>query len=666
MVNKLLAQMAASVTEERGIIWVHDFQLMLVPNYLRKQSALEVRIGYFQHIPFPSSEMFRMFPYRKRLLKSIICSNVIGFNGHDYLCHFLDSCTTVLGLIVSSQRVDGLAAGGCFAKVGVYPVTVDCAYLKGLLQDPEVQRYAQQLRESFGNKKIIVGVDKVDYVKGVTHKLLAYEYFLKTVPEMRENVILVEILGDMQELLHSPERQKLLSQINILITQVNGIYGSFTGLPIHHLTQKMSIKELMALLSIADVYYMSTLRDGLNLTALEFVCLQQNNPGVVLLSEFSGAAQSIGAGSIMINPWNIKSSAAAIKRSLEMSLDERKQRHGLMLKYLEGHSPYQWASTFLRDLASVQEESGVNTIPKLLPTSDAIASYKLKKKRLLVFTVFGVLAEPVKKTLNAMQYHNLITVSYKVKEMLRTLGNDPANTVVVLAPLEPKYMDRLFYGLPIWLGAENGFFYKHGTETTWLKLHETPDLTWRDEVLKTFQYYKSHTPGSFITGDNPESTYLSWNYGSSACSFEFQKQQAKSLLVHLFSDALSNTTAEIVVGNRSIDVRPYRTSPKDLVARIVSNAGGLHAFDYVLVLASLVKKDEDLYRYLAGSKLHTDLPSESSSRNNSLSAEEADVGAISTDAPDLWQCTIEKAITFAQFYVPQPKEFLAKLLAGDS
>lgn len=602
-VNKLLAQMAARVTEERGIVWVYDFHLMLVPKYMRKTTAMDVRIGYFQHIPFPSSEFFRMFPYRKKLLKSIICSNVIGFNGHDYLCHFLDSCTTILGLVVSSQRVDGLAVGGCFSKVGVYPVTVDIAYLRGLLQDPEVQQFAQELRQSFGTKKIIVGVDKVDYVKGVTHKLLAYEYFLKANPDMRDNVILVEILGDIQESVSSSsERRKLLSQINILVTKINGIYGSFTGLPIHHLTKKLSIKELMALLSIADVYYMSSLRDGMNLVALEFVCLQKDNPGVLLLSEFSGAAQCVGAGAILINPWNIKDSAGAIKRSLEMPFEERKKRHWLMFNYLETHSPQQWASTFLRDLASVQEENGINAIPKLLPHAEAIASYTLKKHRLLVFSVVNVLAEPVKKNLNAMQYHNLLAVSYKVREQLRTLANDPANTLIVLSALEPKYMDRLFYGLPLWLGAENGFFYKYGTDTAWSKLHEVPDLSWRNEVLKTFQYYKSHTPGSFIAGDNPDSTYLSWNYGSSACSFEFQKQQAKSLLVHLFSDALANTTAEIVVGDRSIDVRPYKTSPKDLVSRLISQVGGLQTFDYVLVLASLVKKDEDLYRFLAGSK----------------------------------------------------------------
>lgn len=655
------------MTEERGIVWVYDFQLMLVPKYIRRIAAMDMKIGYFQHIPFPASEFFRMFPYRKKLLKSIICSNVVGFNGHDYLCHFLDSCTTILGLVVSSQGVDGLAVGGCFAKVGVYPTTVNFSYLRNLQEDHEVQQYAQELRSSFGSKKIIVGVDKVDYVKGVTHKLLAYEYFLKTNPEMRESVILVEILGNIQEIVsRSPERQKLLSQINIMITQINGIYGSFTGLPIHHLTRKLNIKELMALLSIADVYYMSSLRDGLNLVPLEFICMQKDNPGVLLLSEFSGAAQCVGAGALLINPWNIKASAAAIKRSLEMPIEERKKRHWLMFNYLETHSPQQWADMFLRDLTSVQEESGINAIPNFLPYAEAIASYRRKKRRLLVFSVVGVLAEPVKKNLNAMQYHNLLTVSYKVREQLRTLGNDSANMVIVVSALEPKYMERLFYGLPVWLGAENGFFYKYGTETTWLKLHENPDLSWKNEVLETFQYYKSHTPGSFITGDNPESTYLSWNYGSSACSFEFQKQQAKSLLVHLFSDALANATAEIVVGDRSIDVRPYKTSPKDLVSKLVLQAGGLQVFDYVMVLASLVKKDEDLFRYLNGSKAYTDLPSENSSRHDSISADESESGLTPTEGAELWLCTNEKAITFAEFYVTQARDFLTKLLATSS
>lgn len=349
--NKMFANKMLPTIQDGDIVWIHDYHLMLVPSMLRealKLKGINVKLGFFLHTPFPSSEIYRILPVRREILEGVLGCDLIGFHTYDYARHFLSSIERILDIGTSPQ---GVHYDGRDITIGAYPIGIDVDKFLNGLKEPSVQERMSVLKSKFGpNCKLIVGVDRLDYIKGVPQKLHSFEIFLDTHPEWIGNVILIQVAvpsrGDVEEY------QNLRSNVNELVGRINGKFGTVEFVPIHFLHKSVSFNELIALYAISDVCFVSSTRDGMNLVSYEYIACQEENKGSLILSEFAGAAQSLN-GALIVNPWNTDELAGAIYEGLTMELEKRKANFTKLFKYITKYTAGYWGENFVKELGKM-------------------------------------------------------------------------------------------------------------------------------------------------------------------------------------------------------------------------------------------------------------------------------------------------------------------------
>ncbi|KAG7698332.1 hypothetical protein KL930_001993 [Ogataea haglerorum] len=350
--NKLFCQTILKEIKDGDVIWVHDYHLMLLPSLLRdqlnKKGLSNVKIGFFLHTPFPSSEIYRILPVRKEILEGVLSCDLIGFHTYDYVRHFLSSVERILKLRTSPQ---GVVYNDRQVTVSAYPIGIDVdKFLNGLKTD-EVKSRIKQLETRFGKDcKLIVGVDRLDYIKGVPQKLHAFEIFLERHPEWIGKVVLIQVAvpsrGDVEEY------QSLRAAVNELVGRINGRFGTVEFVPIHFLHKSVNFQELISVYAASDVCVVSSTRDGMNLVSYEYIACQQERKGSLVLSEFAGAAQSLN-GALVVNPWNTEELSEAIYEGLIMSDEKRRGNFQKMFKYIEKYTASYWGENFVKELTRV-------------------------------------------------------------------------------------------------------------------------------------------------------------------------------------------------------------------------------------------------------------------------------------------------------------------------
>ena len=322
------------------------------------------------------------------------------------------------------------------------------------------------LQRRFDGKKVLLGIDRLDYVKGIPHKLKAVEKFLQMYPSMANKIVLVQIAVPSR--VDVPGYQKLRSNVHRLVTRINGEFGSLEDVPIHYLDQPISFDELVALYFRADIMFVTSLRDGMNLVSFEFIACQEKNRGVLVLSEFAGAAQALGAGALLVNPYNTDEVAKALWEALNMKEDKRNERFSYMFDHINGHSAQAWADKFVSGLRHAAEAgegaydvglfSGLEEA-RQLPKADVVASYKACERngsqRLIVLGLLGTLIEYA-------SFRSLQQLLPSVRRNLATLASSALNTVVVCSGRERALVNEWLGDLPIWLIAENGLYFRKG------------------------------------------------------------------------------------------------------------------------------------------------------------------------------------------------------------
>ena len=342
-VNEKFAEKVLSLCDDNTTVWVHDYHLFLLPQILRKVKP-KLRIGFFLHIPFPSSEIYRMLPARNEILEGILGSDLIGFHCYEYLRHFVSSCKRVLGLKVSNRKISFQERS---VKVGTFPIGIDFDKFHDSSLSEETIKALEKLRNTHQNKKLILGVDRLDYIKGIPQKLIAFENFLEKYPEFRENTILIQV--GLPSRYKVPEYKKLKNEIDQHVGRINGRFGSPNHSPIHYIAHSISFEELSALYRIADAMLVTSIRDGMNLVCMEYIASQQNKNGVLILSEFAGAANAL-QNALLVNPWDISKIVEAIHQALTMNEQERKRRQMLNYEYVKKHTSSKWGQSFIRKL----------------------------------------------------------------------------------------------------------------------------------------------------------------------------------------------------------------------------------------------------------------------------------------------------------------------------
>lgn len=356
LANRLFAKAIAEIYEPGDVVWVHDYHLMILPAMIReeitvktKEPLTSVEIAFFLHIPFPTSELYRVLPVRSEILLGVLQSDLIGFHTYDYVRHFLSSVSSILKLETTPIGINY----DRFVSVGVFPIGISPQRFLEPLKEPSVQARIAELRDKFGPVKILLGVDRLDYIKGLPHKFHAFDIFLSEHPEWEGRVVLVQVAVPSRQ--DVEEYQNLRGVVNELVGRINGKYGSVEFTPIHFLHRSLDFRELIALYAMSDVCIVSSTRDGMNLVAYEYIACQQSRHGQLILSEFAGAAQSLN-GAIIVNPWNMEEMADAIDTALNMSDQKRKETHDLMFDHVSKFTTQFWLENISKEIIRIEKE----------------------------------------------------------------------------------------------------------------------------------------------------------------------------------------------------------------------------------------------------------------------------------------------------------------------
>lgn len=483
--NQKFANKILEVYKPGDIVIVHDYNLMLLPSMLR-QRAPHMYIAFYLHSPFPSSEFLRCLPRRKEVLEGVLGANLVGFQSYSYSRHFASCCTRILGFPSDSSGVD---AYGSRVEVGVFPIGIDATKTARLAWTDSVNEKYEALKKMYAGKKIIVGRDRLDSVRGVAQKLMAFERFLEMYPEWRDKVVLIQVTSptNIEEEKEDPEN-KISSRVNELVMKINGAYGSIGFSPVLHYPQYISQDEYLALLRAADIGLITSVRDGMNTTSLEYVICQRQTAGPLILSEFSGTAGSL-KDAIHINPWDLTGVAEQINHALTMPEEKRQAMQQSLLAHVTSKNVQYWIAGFLRRLVSVLGSRKNVTATPLLDRSTMLRKYRAAKKRLFMFDYDGTLTPIVREPSAAIPSERVIT-------SLKALASDDRNAVWIISGRDQEFLTQhLGHISQLGFSAEHGSFMRQPGQTTWENLAEKFDMGWQPEVLEIFQKYTDRVPG---------------------------------------------------------------------------------------------------------------------------------------------------------------------------
>ena len=483
--NQKFANRILEIYKPGDVVVVHDYYLMLLPSMLR-QRAPHMYISFFLHCPFPSSEFLRCLPRRKEVLEGVLGANLIGFQSYSYSRHFSSCCTRVLKFPSDAGGVD---AYGTRVQVGVFPIGIDATKVETVAFSDTVNEKYLALRKLYHGKKIIVGRDRLDSVRGVAQKLMAFERFLEMYPNWREKVVLIQVTSptSIEEEKEDPEN-KIASRVNELVMKINGQYGNLGFNPVQHYPQYLSQDEYFALLRAADIGLITSVRDGMNTTSLEYVVCQRETHGPLILSEFSGTAGSL-KDAIHINPWDLSGVGDQINNALTMSAERRQAMQQSLYTHVTTRTVQSWISQFLRRLVSVLASSNNTVSTPLLDRSVMLRTYRNGKKRLFMFDYDGTLTPIVREPSAAIPSERVITT-------LKALAADHRNAVWIISGRDQEFLQQhLGHISELGFSAEHGSFMRHPGETEWENLAEKFDMGWQSEVMQVFQSFTDKVPG---------------------------------------------------------------------------------------------------------------------------------------------------------------------------
>jgi trehalose 6-phosphate synthase len=339
-VNKRFAQRAAGVAPESAIVWVHDYQLQLVPALLRQRRP-DLTIGFFLHIPFPPYELFTQLPWRSAVIEGLLGADLVGFQRPNGAANFLQLARRLHDLPTRGTQIE---YDGRTVAARAFPISIDTRSFDRLASSPDVLARAEEIRKELGNpQKMILGVDRLDYTKGINLRLEAFEELLEDGAVEAPNTVLVQVATPSRERVeHYVHMRETIEQ---KVGHINGVFGSIAGPAVHYFNQSMPREELAALYRAADVMLVTPYRDGMNLVAKEYVAARGDLDGVLVLSEFAGAAAELRQA-LHVNPHDIAGVKAQLVRALRMEPAERAKRMRAMRRYLAKNDLEHWATSF--------------------------------------------------------------------------------------------------------------------------------------------------------------------------------------------------------------------------------------------------------------------------------------------------------------------------------
>jgi len=348
-VNRRFAEAIVEVSTPGDFIWVHDYQLALVGAYLR-ELGIRQPLAFFLHIPFPSHDLLRRLPWKTELLRGLLDYDLIGFQTLRDRRNFTNSVIAIIpeAEVLSRQRYYTLLRyRGRTLKVGHFPISIDFAQFDSAARSQEVNDAAWYLHEHFAEHQLILGIDRLDYTKGIPERLLAFERALEKYPELRKNLSLIQVVVPSR--VDVPEYQQLKDELDGMAGRINGRFAEPGWVPVYYLYRSLDPVQLYAYYRASEIALITPLRDGMNLVAKEYCACSVEGKGVLILSEFAGAADQLGKGALLVNPYDIENTADAIFRAFSMSHEERRRRMNLLRAQIRRNDVHRWASWFLAE-----------------------------------------------------------------------------------------------------------------------------------------------------------------------------------------------------------------------------------------------------------------------------------------------------------------------------
>jgi trehalose 6-phosphate synthase/phosphatase len=575
-VNAAFAEVVAREYRPGDTIWVHDYQLMLVPALLRERLPSAV-IGFFLHVPFPSSEVFRVLPWRRELLNGLLGADLLGFHTFAYMRHFL---TSLLHVEAVEAEIDRVRVGDRDVRLGVFPMSVDAAAFASLAQDPDVQLEADAIRRDAGGRQIVLGVDRLDYTKGIPRRLHAVERLLEREPDLRDRIRYIQVAVPSRGEVDS--YQKFKRQVEERVGRINGKCGTLRSTPIHYIHRSVSMRHLVALYCAADVMLVTPLRDGMNLVAKEFVASRIDEDGVLVLSEFAGAAAELD-GALVVNPYDVEAVAENIQRALTMPSAERRAHMRMLRRRVQAHDVHAWAAGFIRQLRELRPGPGAEPQRQERSLSSALAAAQRTGALRLLLDYDGTLVPLARSPELAAPDEDLL-------RLLEQLSTWPGIEMEIVSGRPRDTLEKWFGHLQVPLWAEHGFWHRLGAGAAWAAAAPiSPD--WMKRIQPILEQFTASTPGARL---EIKSAALAWHFRGA--QREFGRRQAQELRM-LLGDALSNQPLDVLEGKKVIEIR-CRGISKAVVAHR-TNSGP----ERTTIAFGDDRTDEDLFRALPESSI---------------------------------------------------------------
>ncbi|KAF9689643.1 hypothetical protein SADUNF_Sadunf01G0113600 [Salix dunnii] len=683
-VNKIFADKVMEVINpDDDYVWVHDYHLMVLPSFLRKRFN-RVKLGFFLHSPFPSSEIYRTLPVRDELLRALLNSDLIGFHTFDYARHFLSCCSRMLGLSYHSKRgYIGLEYFGRTVSIKILPVGIHIGQLQSVLNLPETEYKVAELHDQFRGQTVMLGVDDMDIFKGISLKLLAMEQLLTQHPNKRGEVVLVQIANPARG--RGRDVQEVQSETRAAVRRINETFGSPGYTPVVLIDRPLQFYERIAYYAIAECCLVTAVRDGMNLIPYEYIICRQGNEkldetlgitpsaprkSMLVLSEFIGCSPSL-SGAIRVNPWNIDAVAEAMNSALKVPEPEKQMRHEKHHRYVSTHDVAYWAHSFLQDLERACRDHvkkrcwgigfglGFRVIAldpnfKKLSVEHIVSAYKRTKNRAILLDYDGTMMLPS----SISRTPNMETVG-----VLNSLCTDPKNVVFLVSGRDRETLTEWFSSCEkLGIAAEHGYFVsdvwlcgvKNGQcgldfphvqpmvnnenmrtdhDAEWETCVSVPDFDWKSIAEPVMKLYTETTDGSAIEA---KESALAWNY--KYADPDFGSCQAKELLDHLES-VLANEPVTVKSGQHIVEVKPQGVR-KGLVAERLLETMKLKGKlpDFVLCIGD-DRSDEDMFEVI------------SSARS----------GPSLSPVAEVFACTVGRKPSKAKYYLDDTSEILRML-----
>lgn len=575
-VNDHFAETLEQVCTEDDIVWIHDYHLLPLAARLRR-SLPGLTIGFFLHIPFPSYELFRLMPrnWQQQLLEGMLGADLVGFHTMDYAAHFLQSVQLVLGL---SHDRNIIRQKNRLVKVDVFPISIDFDRFSRAFPEAEVTAMREKLHSQLQGRKLIFSVDRLDYSKGVHHRLKAYACFLKQNPAYHGKVVFVIVVVPSRDNIEKyAERKRMIDE---LISNINSQIGDITWQPVIYQYNALSFTEMLGLYTACDVALITPLRDGMNLVAKEFVASRADRNGVLVLSEMAGAAREL-SDALLINPNDTLELAGKIREALEMPPDEQQLRMTQMRNRIAHYTVKDWAEDFMSELHHIKTRQAQF---QELFLDDAgrqqlLASYCEAAKPLLLLDYDGTLVPFCNNPLKAVPGPELLA-------LLHELGERANHEVWLISGRSSTWLEEHFGTLPLGLIAEHGAKMK-SRDGSWHT--EVPARSeWKEAVHNIMERYVRRCAHTFI---EEKEFSIVWHYRNADA---IQGRLRASELAAELNKYLMDRQLEVVCGNKIVEVRNRGTNKGTAIRKLL--AGG--AFDWIFAVGD-DKTDEDMFKMLS-------------------------------------------------------------------